>query len=265
MDIVALTELGTTAEVEAAELASNLGITPYEARQRLAAGMPCVVLVTGDRARATSLLGILRGRHHGAVACEARAVVASSAMVPVRRFHFDAEALVVEARNDGAADDAAERVPYRDVIALVRATHRHSFETHEETKEKKFRPAAALATGGVVLTKTVTRDVVRTGEDREQVLYIYRRGHFPCLLREGGAQYAGLGSDVQPTRAQNFLTTVRLLREHAARAPYDDRLISAKRAPEPPNLPGAPRSFDPETGGTDLLAHLIAMWLSSRA
>jgi hypothetical protein len=60
MDVVALTELATTPEAEAPQLAVDLGITAYEARQKLATGLPCVVLMTPDRARATSLLGALR-------------------------------------------------------------------------------------------------------------------------------------------------------------------------------------------------------------
>jgi hypothetical protein len=263
MDIVALTELGTTLDVEAEILARELGITAYEARQKLAVGMPCVVLATPDRARTTSLLGALRARGHGAVACDARAIAPNGMMVQVRRFHFDTDAFVVDAGQDGQLGAKAdERVLYADMLALIHATHRHTTERHEQTKEKKFRPVAALVSGGVILTKTIKHDIVRTGEAKEQVVYIFRRGGVPVLLSESAAQYAGLGDAALPTRIQNFTTTVRLLRERAPSVPWDARLTTLKKPPEPPNDPGSPRTFDRATGGTDLLAHLLAMWLS---
>jgi hypothetical protein len=262
VDVVALTELATSPDVEAPLLASDLGVTPYEARQKLAVGMPCVVLFTEDRARTTALMGSLRARGHGVVACEGRAVAPSAAMQKVRRFRFEPDALVLRGPSDAADGSQDERLPYAEMLALLRATHRRTQETREETKEKKFRPAAAIITGGVILTKTVTREVVRTNEDKEQVVYVFRRSGAPCLLREGGADYSGLGEAVLPTRIQNFATTLRLLREHAPRVPYDERLVSVKRLPELPGDLGAPRAFDRETGGMDLLAHVLAMWLS---
>ena len=263
MDIVAITDLATSLEVEAPLLARELGTTAYDARQKLAVGLPCVVLMTTDRSRTLALLASLRGRGHGAVACESKAVVASGSMLAVRRFHIDEDALVLEGRGAGGEAAAAPapdvRVPYAEMIALVLASHRHSFESHDEKKETKFRPVAALASGGVILTKTVKRDVVRTNEDREQVIYIFRRRQPACLLREAVAQYGGLGEAVRPTRIENFQTTLRLLRANATAVPFDDRLVGVKRFPEPPNDPGAPRAFDAETGGVDLLAHLVAM------
>ncbi len=262
MDIVALTEVATPLEALATLLAAELSVTPFEARQTLAAGVPCVVLMTADRARALSLLGTLRAHGHGALACEGGAVTPSSSMVPIRRFRFDGEALVTDAGAEPSAEDA--RVPFADLVALLRATHRHQVESREETKEKKFRPGAAIVTGGLILTKTVKREVVRTSDEREQVLYLFRRGGPPCLLQDSAAHYGGLGEHTRPTRLENFTTTVRLLREHAPAAAYDERLLAVKKFPAPPTLPGSPRLFDVETGGVDLVAHILAAWLSRR-
>ncbi len=260
MDIVALTRLATSAEAEATLLARDLAVTPFEARQRLTS-LPCVVLMTTERARTAALVAALRGRGHGVVAVDSASVTPASAMLVARRFRFTDEAWITD-EGPGAPAEEDARVTFAGMIAFVRASHRREIETREETKEKKFRPGAALATGGLVLTKTVTREVVRTTEDREPVLYVFRRGAPPCLLREGAAQYGGLGALLRPTRIENFATAVRALRERAPSVPYDERLVGVKRFPAPPSTPGAARSFDPETGGVDLLAHLLAMGLA---
>ncbi len=266
MEVVALMQLATTADVEAPLLASDLGITAYEARQKLAVGMPCVVVVSAEHARVASLLASLGRRGHDVLACEGSSVIPSQSMCQVRRFRFEPDALVLQARQEGPpSDQEEERVAYAAVSALIRATHRHTFEAHEESKERKFRPVAAVVTGGLMLTKTVTRDVVRVGEDREQVLYIFRRNGGPCLLREGIVQYGGLGADIRATRLENFSTMIRLLRKHVPAAAYDERLLSFRKVPDPPNDLRASNVFDRETGGVDLLAHLLATWLSRRA
>jgi hypothetical protein len=254
MDVVALTRLATTEEVEAPQLAADLGIAVYEARQKLAVGLPAVVLMTPSGPRATELLGRLHARKHGALACDGQTVVAAGSMVPVREFRFEARELVLE---------GGVTVPYAEIVALVRAVHRTTVETKDAVRETKFRPIAAIASGGVILTKTVKREVRTVSEDREQVLYVFRRGGVPCLLRERTAHFAGLEGLVKPTRPENFATTVRLLRERAPLVPFDARLVTVRKTPEPPTDAGAPRSFDPVNGGIDLLAHLLALSLPS--
>ena len=262
MDLVALTELATTDETEAPLLAANLGVSVYEARQKLAVGMPAVVLMTRSRPQALDLLAQLRARKHAAVACDSSAVVPAAAMVQVRKFLLAPRELVIEAP---VATDAPITVPYAEIVALVRAIHRSTVETRDAVKERKLRPFAAIATGGDMLTKTVKHEVRTVSEEREQVLYLFRRRGVPCLLRESTGQYAGLGERVRPTRLENFATTLRLLREQAPLAPFDTRLASVRKLPELPADDGAPRAFDPVNGGVDVLAHLIAMSLPEGA
>ena len=65
MYIVALMELRTPIEAEAAALAAHLGTTAYEERLRLNAGLPAVVLRTVDKKAATDLLASIRARERG--------------------------------------------------------------------------------------------------------------------------------------------------------------------------------------------------------
>ena len=261
MDVVALTSLSTSVDTEVPLLAADLGVAAFEARQKLAGGFPCVLLFTTDREKTAALVAKLRGRGHGVLACDTAAVVSASAMLPIQRFHFEPDAWVIDASSEGGAVET--RLSFVDIAAVIRASHRHASVVHEQTKERKFRPVAALATGGLVMTKTIKQDVTRVTEEREQVLYVFRRGGEPCLLGESSAHYAGLGEAVRPTRLENFNVTMRMLKELAPEVPFDERLTTVKKLPSRPTETGTRRDFDPETGGVDLLAHLLAMWLST--
>ncbi|HEX8789866.1 MAG TPA: hypothetical protein VF765_02865 [Polyangiaceae bacterium] len=242
MFVVAILELHGRLEDEAAALAADVGGTAYDARMLLAPGMPAVVRTTEDKAQALDLLARLRARGHGAAACDASAVVAADAMVPMRRFRVGPAALALD-------DRPGETLPYDDVLALVAAVHRT--QTHVETKttEKKLSIARAIVTSGLSMTKTVKKETHTTTEERDNVLYVFRRsGAQPWLLREGGvADWTGHGQPLAATRLENFRLAVAALRAKAPGATYDDRLLTRK------------------TQDVDLLAHLIALWIARSA
>jgi hypothetical protein len=261
--VVALAELGTSAEDEAPPLAADLSTTVYEARLLLAAGVPCVVLSTPDRERALDLLRRLRERRHGAVAFDAHAVIPASSMVAVRRYRLEEDALELDSPENSPLSVA--RLPFAEMGALLRAMHKSSHEHHEDVKELKFRPGAAIATGGLVMTKVVSKKTRSIVEEREQVLYVFGKGGVPWLLRESTAQYAGLGEAMHPTRALNFAASIRMLRDRAPQAAYDERLLTVRKLPELPVDAGEPRGGDRSTSGVDLLAHVLALWFSRKS
>jgi len=256
--VVALAELATAVEAEAVALAADLGTTAYEERLKLAAGLPAIVLSSADPAPAYALHAKLRARRHGAVCCDAAAVVSSGAMVPLRRFTFEPDALV-------APDVPGARLPYGDILGIFRASHQTRTETRAEGTTKQFSAGRALLTGGLVLTKSVSRDEKSVTQEREQICYLFRAGgDTPWLLRERGTQYAGLGAEVGPSSAQNFVTTMARLRKLAPGAVYDERLMNPRNAPSRLTRSG---SGSGETvgvssaSGVDLVAHLMALWI----
>jgi hypothetical protein len=258
--VVALAELHGTVDAEAPALAADLGVTAYEARLLLAAGLPAVVKTTPDRALALELLGKIRARAHGAVACDASAVIASSAMVPMTRFAL---------RDDGVAvlDEGGAHLPYDDVLALVAAVHRLHADTTTTSRETKFSMQRTLLTGGIALTKTVMKETRTAKDERDGVLYVFRRsGATPWLLREHGTSWSGL-SHVAPTEAENYRAVVAALRARAVGATFDDRLVTRK-APERTSLSGGTGNATVRSSteaGVDLLAHLLAMWIARGA
>jgi hypothetical protein len=82
MYVVAIVELATSADAEAAALTAELGGTPYEHRLRLVGGSPAIALRTPERELALRTLAGLRARGHGAVACDEAAIVPSERMLP---------------------------------------------------------------------------------------------------------------------------------------------------------------------------------------
>jgi hypothetical protein len=223
------------------ELASALGTTLYELKLVLNAGLPAVVALTVDPTAAASAVAAIERHGHRSVRCDRRSLVPSSGMTPIADVRFDADRL-----RAGTAEDSG--LPYSDILALLRATLRSRETSTREEKERKFLPGMALASGGLILSKTTKRQVVTHTDTREQVLYVFRRsGQTPWILREQTARYAGLGADLAPTSLENFRTTVQRLRVSAPSALYDERLLS----------PRPVRGIPDATAATDLLAHLI--------
>jgi hypothetical protein len=256
---VAIAELNATIETEAIALSSDLGVSAYEARLVLASGTPAIVSMSSDKARALDLLARLRARGHGAIACDASAVVASDAMTSMRRFCLNAGSI-------SSDEGPRAELPYGDVLALVAAVHRQRVTSESVVRDSKFSVGRAVMTGGMVNTRTVKRETRATTEERDAVLYVFRRGGgIPWILRERGTRWAGHGRPVAPTAGANFRPTVRLWRAPMPRAVYDDRLVTRRSAPERMAVAAGAAGTTTTTSSEaaiDLLAHLLAIWIS---
>jgi len=243
--VVALLRLAGTVDAAVAALPDELGTTAYELRLTLAGGFPAVVLVTTDGARAAASARTLEAKGHRTVCLDRADVTASSHMIDLRDFQLEPSNLVASA---GGAS-----MPFADIGVLIRATHRTTTTTVQEVKGRQLRPVMAVVTGGMILSKKVTKEVTSTTEQRHQVLYLFRRsGAAPWILRERGARYEGLGKDLQPIAVENFATTIRKLRQLAPHAAYDERLVGKRVV----------RGLADGTESVDLLAHLVAMTLA---
>ncbi len=250
---------GTTGDANAeARLAKATGLTPYEARLALAGGFPAIVLTTPDEAKATALAATLCAGGDDAVARDGRAIVGSEAMIAFDRFTFEADAVVAR----------GERLPYADVLCLLRAIHRARAKTETKTSERKFDVGKSLLSGGLSNSKVVTKTSTESAESREPVLYVFlKSGATPWILRESRTKYEGLGAARGLTATANFTTTIRLLRERAPHAVYDERLVHAHRAMERSSFAGTGAQStvsSSSASGIDALAALLALALAPR-
>ncbi|HMJ13251.1 MAG TPA: hypothetical protein VK524_17645 [Polyangiaceae bacterium] len=261
MFIVSIVELATAPEVEAQALAGSLGGTAYEHRLRLSAGSPANVLMTADRGLAAQTLAQVRARKHGAVLLDGGAVLPSERMISMRHFRLDSDSVALEG-------PPAARLPASDVLCLLRALHRTRTDTRAEVKTKSFSLGRTLATGGLMVSKSVKREEHSSSAESEPVLYVFRAsGETPWILRERSTNYSALGSELGPSSMQNFLTTVRRLRALAPDAVYDERLLSLRVGSGPAAIR---RGIAEETmtsstaSAIDIAAHLLALWIRER-
>ena len=256
---VAITELATPADTSAPALATLLGKEPYDVRLELAAGMPAMILTTPDLVRATDVATRIRALGHAVLAFDTAKVVSSDDMVSMKRFRLDPEGLEIE-------DRPVERLAYDEAFALVRAVHRFEGQSREEVQSKQLSGARALATGGLMLTKNVKKEIVNVASEKCNVLYIYRRdGGTPWILRETGTNYAALGTSRSHSQLHNFAATVQLLRQRMPSAPYDDRLLTMRRIKQGEAITRPGVSIESSSvPWTDLLAHVVAYTVAQR-
>lgn len=252
MDVVAIVALARSVEDEAPWLAGELGLTPYETAVMLRGAGPIIVYRGTDRARTTELLGRLRSRGHDAVACELEAVVSSEDMFRPRSFRFDGDDLV------GAGQGEERRLPLGDVLALIRASHVTRLEDTVVTKQRQVSVGRAVLTGGLLTSKTTLRESRRVTDEREPVLYVFRRSAPPWLLASTQLRYDGLGDQLKISKAENFEVLVRVLRERASSASYDTRLLGARVRAEIVATSSTHLSTS-SSAALDVLAHLVAL------
>lgn len=252
MDIVAITALGRSVEDEAPALAAELGLTAYETGLMLRGAQPNVILRTDDRARALLVLERLRSRGHQAVAVDTAYVIASEQMFRPRRFVL--EGLDFVARGEATE----ERLVTGSVFALVRAMHATRTEDTVTTKSREFSFGRAAMSGGVLMTKTKTKEEVRVTQEREPVLYAYREDGPPWLFRAQDLRYDGLGPRMLRSKAENFEVLIQVLREQSPQAHYDTRLLAIRAAPAKVTNAGASHLSTSSSGTVDLLAHIVA-------
>jgi hypothetical protein len=223
MHLVAIAELGGQLETpQLSALANDIGTTAYELRLLLNAGLPAVVLITADEAHAKAVAAAIARHKHVPVVCDRSRILPSGRMATLRNFELASTELIADRDSRGSCR-------YDDITVMLRAIHRSCREIVEQVKQRKFQPVMAVATGGMILSKKITKDVTTTTSSREQVLYLFRRGQeHPWILRERTANYAALGSAMGPSSFENFATSIARLRQLAPQAVYDERLTNSR-------------------------------------
>jgi len=254
MFVIAVTRWAIPVEEELPELAQLLGGNAYDLRLRLMGPLPVIVQRVEDEPAARALLASLRKRGHGAVACDLDKVMPADKMLSPREFSIDAEALEVPGVQDG-------RVPYDSILAMLPAIRLTSDSSTSTVTKRKLSLGRALMTGGLKPTRKKSKISHTQTDEREQVLYLYRKARArPLLLCELRLRYANLEEFMCASTAENFTALVTLLRKRAPGAIFDDRLAAQLRKTDSIDVSGTTQQrtiTKSNASSIDLAAHLV--------
>jgi hypothetical protein len=199
----------------------TLGITVFEARQRMVGGGPVVVAGFADPNQARALSFKLNQGGLASFLVDAAQLHGESGPFAVRRFKLGETSLHIEAVDGDWAD-----IAYREIDLLLPGT-RISGQTELKTvTERKLSLGRTLLSGGIPLSKTVSRQEEVTTEERTRLLYLFAADRPQVVFRQSGMSYDGLGAAMKLSQEQNFSFLTSELRRLCPKAVYDDRLVN---------------------------------------
>ncbi len=263
MKLVAIARAPERPDEAARALAGAAGLTLAEARMRLAPEPPAL-LARLEAERADSLVAALRAAGLAALSVDSEVPSDRERLVAARIAFSEAGAVFTSRLGEAMA------VAWTDVLAILRGLRVARQETERTEKSRRFTPAAAIATGGLVMTRELERTVRSSEESSGQVILVYARDGRAAALAEGGLDFTCLGPGLQPSSTANMAELARRLREAARGAFYDERLLRLARRPLPFLAGGESRSQTAATvtrrtdtsGSLDVLAEVMRQALA---
>jgi hypothetical protein len=238
-----------TAELVQA-LAGALGIMVFEARPRMIGGGPAVVASFADPRKAGELAQKLKLSGIAAMVIDATAFRMREGYLIVRRFELDGHSLKVETGNGQRT-----AISYEEIDLLLAGTKTVGYTETKKITERKLSVGQTILSGGIPISKTVTRKVDVNTEEQEKFLYLYAGDRPPTVFSQNGVNYDGLGTDMKLSRELNFTYLISRLRQLCPGATFDDRLH---------NRAGQTRLLGPVQGqeaNLDLAAAILARTL----
>lgn len=240
----------TTELVQA--ISSALGITVFEAQQRMIGGGPAVVASFADPQQALEMAKTLNQNGIATLIVDAEEVRSRADHFIVRRFELNESSLRIE-----QVDQQRAEIPYGEIYLLLPSTSIVRYSEKKTVTKRKLSVSRTILSGGIPLPKKVKHEKEVTTEERGKVLYLYAGNRLPIVFSQDGMTYDGLGAAMKLSREQNFTYVISELRRRSPGAVYDDRLR---------NRAGLVRllgpALDPETN-LDLATEILARSLRS--
>lgn len=200
-------------------LATAVGITPYEMRQRMIADGPAVVACFADPQQARALAMKLNQWGVATLVVDSDGVRGTAGRFVVRRFELKERSMRLE-----ESDGRSAEIPYGDINLLLPGTRILGQSETITVTERKFSLGKTILSGGIPMTKKVERQEEVSREERENIFYLYAADRPPMLFNQSGVSYDGFGAAMKLSRELNFAFLKSELCRLCPSARLDDRL-----------------------------------------
>ena len=200
-------------------LAAALSCAVVEARQRLVA-TPSVVARVPSAERARELVARLEAAGFAALAFDPETSPFMTRRLHVRSFELRNDRVCVTPRSGDVVE-----VPFDAVRLIVRGTQTATEVEEKTVTSKKFNPALAVATGGLVMRTSKSAQVKNTSDSMVGFIHVYATSGPPLVFSEFNLDFRGLGDALETSRILNMRVLLASLREAAPRASFDERLM----------------------------------------
>ena len=202
-------------------IAAVLGNTAYEVRQRLIGNGPAIMASYADPRKAVEMAEALSGQSISTLVLDADDGRSNAGHIFVRRFELTDKALRIE-----IPDGRRAQIPWETIDLLLPCSGTIVSSEKKTVTERKFSTGKAIVTGGLLMSKKVTRQDETIAVTSKKVLYLYVNGRKqPAVFIHDQIEYDGLGLLMQLSREINFARLSEELRKLSTRAVCDDRLL----------------------------------------
>lgn len=226
MKIVALVRPPADAVVAVEALATAAGMAPAEARMRLAPEPPALLARLAPAA-ADALVAQLRKAGLAALAVDEQQL-AEEERTLARSVAFGPASVTFTPRAGPPLELA-----WDEVRVILRGASSVRTQREHVEKTRGLDMGKALVTGGLAATRTSEKTVRSNQEETSQIIFVFAQDGRGALLSEHALDFSCLGPHMQPVRTANMGVLVKLLRERAPRAYFDERLMRLGRRPLP--------------------------------
>jgi len=202
-------------------LAGALGLTVYEARQRMIGGGPAVATSFADPGQARAVAAKLEDGGLATLVIDTVALRGGAGHFIVRRFVLGERALTVD-----SGESPAVEIPYGEIGLILPGTSITGQSETVKVTERKLSLGKTLLSGGIPMTTKIERQEQVQTEESEKVIYVYAGDRPQVVFRQNVTTYDGLGAAMKMSREINFAFLTAELHRLCPGALYDDRLLS---------------------------------------
>ena len=219
VQLVAIIREEGPSPARAQALAAALSCAVVEARQRLVA-TPSIVARVPSADDAAAMVDQLRAAGFAALTFDPETSPFVTRQLQVRSFELQADRLCASPRSGERVE-----VPFDDIRLILRGTQTATEVEEKTVTSKKFNPALAVATGGLMMRTNKSAQVKHTSDSMEGFIHVYATSGPPLAFSEFNLDFRGLGDALETSRILNMRVLLASLREAAPGASFDERLM----------------------------------------